>query len=98
MTIAQKYNIGVATATQWVITDTSTDKSHCPDKQRTNLTELQGYPMCYNHHILQNNLGHVSHMTKLREWQKNTPDLLIINLDNQSNLDITKITQPSATP
>ncbi|MBD3767384.1 MAG: transposase, partial [Gammaproteobacteria bacterium] len=33
--------------------------------------KLEEYLMLYNHHIIQKNLGHVSPMTKLREWQTN---------------------------
>ncbi|MBD3727484.1 MAG: hypothetical protein IE936_10510 [Moraxella osloensis] len=54
--------------------------------------KLEEYLMLYNHHILQRNLGHVSPMTKLREWQKNNPDLFTKNLSNQSSAD-TSISQ-----
>lgn len=49
--------------------------------------KLEEYLMLYNHHIVQKNLGHVSPITKLREWQQTNPELFTKKLDNQSSPD-----------
>ena len=49
--------------------------------------KLEEYLMLYNHRIVQKNLGHVSPMTKLMEWQKTHPELFRQNTSNQSSPD-----------
>ncbi len=41
-------------------------------------------PMLYNHHIVQKNIGHISPIAKLKEWQKTNPELFVKKVYNQS--------------
>ncbi|MCL5797096.1 MAG: IS481 family transposase, partial [Gammaproteobacteria bacterium] len=41
----------------------------------------------YNHHIVQKNLGHVTPVAKLKEWQKTHPELFVKKVYNQLRPD-----------
>jgi transposase-like protein len=49
--------------------------------------KLKEYLMMYNHHIVQKNLGHVSPIAKLKEWQKSNPELFVKRVYNHSRPD-----------
>ncbi len=49
--------------------------------------KLTEYLFLYNNHIVQKNIGHVSPVTKLKEWQKSNPELFKTTLINQSRPD-----------
>jgi len=50
-------------------------------------SKLKEYLMMYNHHIVQKNIGHVSPIAKLKEWQKTNPELFVKKVYNQSRPD-----------
>jgi transposase-like protein len=50
-------------------------------------SKLKEYLMLYNHHIVQKNIGHVSPIAKLKEWQKTNPQLFVKKVYNQSRPD-----------
>jgi hypothetical protein len=45
--------------------------------------KLHEYLNLYNHHIVQKNLGHISPVAKLKEWQKTHPELFVKKVHNQ---------------
>jgi transposase InsO family protein len=49
--------------------------------------KLDEYLKLYNHHIVQKNLGHVTPVAKLKEWQKTYPELFVKKAYNQSRPD-----------
>jgi hypothetical protein len=49
--------------------------------------KLHEYLNLYNHHIVQKNLGHISPVAKLKEWQKTHPELFVKKVYNQSRPD-----------
>jgi hypothetical protein len=49
--------------------------------------KLVEYLNLYNHHIVQKNLGHISPVAKLKEWQKTHPELFVKKVYNQSRPD-----------
>jgi transposase len=49
--------------------------------------KLIEYLKLYNHHIVQKNLGHVTPIAKLKEWQKTKPELFVKRVYNQSRPD-----------
>ena len=49
--------------------------------------KLDEYLKLYNHHIVQKNLGHVTPVAKLKEWQKTHPELFVKKVYNQLRPD-----------
>ncbi|UCG19385.1 MAG: transposase, partial [Thiotrichales bacterium] len=49
--------------------------------------KLDEYLKLYNNHIVQKNLGHVTPVAKLKEWQKTHPELFVKKVYNQLRPD-----------
>jgi hypothetical protein len=50
-------------------------------------TALQRYERIYNHHIPQRNLGYVTPIQALKQWQEKRPNLFIKMVYNHTGLD-----------
>jgi transposase InsO family protein len=50
--------------------------------------KLVEYLKLYNHHIVQKNIGHITPIAKLKEWQITNPELFVKKVYNQSRPDI----------
>jgi hypothetical protein len=45
--------------------------------------KLIEYLNLYTHHVVQKNLGHITPIAKLKEWQKTKPELFVKKVYNQ---------------